>query len=44
VVDTANRPQEGLRSLTALLGGTYLALPRASAERLSEAVTAALGD
>jgi magnesium chelatase subunit D len=44
VVDTANRPQEGLRSLSVLLGGTYLALPRASAERLSEAVTAALGD
>jgi magnesium chelatase subunit D len=44
VVDTANRPQEGLRNLCALLGGTYLALPRASAERLSEAVTAALGD
>lgn len=44
VVDTANRPQEGLRSLSATLGGTYLALPRASAERLSEAVTAALGD
>ena len=44
VVDTANRPQEGLRSLSATLGGSYLALPRASAERLSQAVTAALGD
>jgi magnesium chelatase subunit D len=44
VVDTANRPQEGLRNLSVTLGGAYLALPRASAERLSEAVTATLGD
>jgi magnesium chelatase subunit D len=42
VVDTANRPQEALRALSGALGGTYLALPRASAERLSEAVSAAL--
>lgn len=42
VVDTANRPQEALRGLSQVLGGTYLALPRASAERLSEAVSAAL--
>lgn len=42
VVDTANRPQEALRALSGTLGGTYLALPRASAERLSEAVSAAL--
>jgi magnesium chelatase subunit D len=42
VVDTANRPQETLRSLSQALGGAYLALPRASAERLSEAVSAAL--
>ncbi|MGI1662240.1 magnesium chelatase subunit D [Palleronia sp. KMU-117] len=42
VVDTANRPQEALRALSGTLGGTYLALPRASAERLSKAVSSAL--
>ena len=39
VVDTANRPQPALRALAGTLGAPYLALPRADAERLSEAVT-----
>jgi magnesium chelatase subunit D len=42
VIDTANRPQDGLRALSALLGAAYLPLPRATAERLSSALEAAL--
>jgi len=42
VIDTATRPQDGLRKLTTLLGAAYLPLPRANAERLSSALEAAL--
>ncbi len=42
VIDTANRPQDGLRALSAILGAAYLPLPRATAERLSSALEAAL--
>ncbi|MCC1492439.1 magnesium chelatase subunit D [Cognatishimia sp. F0-27] len=42
VVDTANRPQAALRGLTAILGGSYLPLPRADAARMSKAIGAAL--
>jgi hypothetical protein len=42
IIDTANRPQASLQALSTTLRGTYVALPRASAERLSEAVSAAL--
>jgi magnesium chelatase subunit D len=42
IIDTANRPQPSLQALSTTLRGTYVALPRASAERLSEAVSAAL--
>lgn len=44
VIDTANRPQAGLRQLAALLDAPYLALPRADAQRLSGVLQAALGD
>jgi magnesium chelatase subunit D len=42
VIDTANRPQDGLRQLSLTLGAAYLPLPRATAERLSSALEAAL--
>ncbi len=42
VIDTAARPQDGLRVLAAGMGATYLALPRADAARLSLALEAAL--
>ncbi len=42
VIDTATRPQEGLRALSIQLGAAYLPLPRATAERLSSALEAAL--
>lgn len=42
VIDTATRPQDGLRQLSATLGAAYLPLPRATAERLSSALEAAL--
>lgn len=42
VVDTGNRPQSALRALSDTLEGTYIPLPRADAERLSSAVSAAL--
>lgn len=42
VIDTAARPQEGLRVLAAGMGAGYLALPRADAARLSLALEAAL--
>ena len=44
VIDTAARPQEALRALAGALNGPYIALPRADAQRLSTAVSAALGD
>ena len=44
VIDTANRPQEALRSLAGALDAPYIALPRADAHRLSTAVSAALAD
>jgi magnesium chelatase subunit D len=43
VIDTASRPGEGLRSLSAKLGAQYLPLPRATAEGLSLALETALG-
>ena len=42
VIDMSNRPQEPLRALAGRLGAPYLALPRADAQRLSGAVSAAL--
>lgn len=42
VIDTGNRPEPKLRDLATTLNATYLPLPRANAERLSEAVSAAL--
>jgi magnesium chelatase subunit D len=43
VIDTASRPEAGLKRLSQALGGTYLPLPRADATRLSSALEAALG-
>lgn len=42
VIDTGNRPEPGLKTLSQTLGGTYLALPRADAKRLSVAMAAVL--
>nr|WP_281253198.1 magnesium chelatase subunit D [Flavimaricola marinus] len=42
VIDTGNRPERALRELAGTLGAVYLPLPRADAERLSKAVSAAL--
>ena len=42
VIDMSNRPQEPLRALATRLDAPYLALPRADAQRLSGAVSAAL--
>lgn len=42
VIDMSKRPQEPLRALSARLAAPYLALPRADAERLTGAVSAAL--
>ena len=42
VIDTGNRPEPGLKTLSQTLGGTYLALPRADAKRLSVAMSAIL--
>ena len=44
VIDTANRPQPGLRSLAGALGATYIALPRADANKLAAILGQALGD
>lgn len=44
VIDTGNRPEPALRQLAATLDATYLPLPRADAERLSQSVAAALDD
>jgi magnesium chelatase subunit D len=43
VIDTASRPEAGLKRLSLALGGIYLALPRVDAARLSAALEAALG-
>jgi magnesium chelatase subunit D len=42
VIDMSNRPQEPLRALSRHLRASYIALPRADAERLTGAVSAAL--
>jgi magnesium chelatase subunit D len=42
VIDTGNRPEPGLKALSQTLGGTYLALPRVDAKRLSVAMAAVL--
>jgi magnesium chelatase subunit D len=44
VIDTANRPQLGLKLLADALGATYIALPRADAHKLSAVLGQALGD
>ena len=43
VIDTGNRPEKALESLAQTLGAVYLPLPRANAERLSQAVSDVLG-
>jgi magnesium chelatase subunit D len=43
VLDTANRPQPGLRALAAALDAAYLPLPRADARRMAGTLAAALG-
>jgi magnesium chelatase subunit D len=43
VIDTATRPQAGLRTLAGLLDAPYLALPRADARRLDAVLSAGLG-
>lgn len=42
VIDTANRPQSGLRALAAALDAPYIALPRADAYKLSAVLGQAL--
>ncbi|WP_208347045.1 magnesium chelatase subunit D [Pseudaestuariivita rosea] len=42
VIDTANRPQPPLKHLAQTMNGTYFALPRADARRLSAAISGAL--
>jgi len=42
VIDTATRPQPGLRRMAARMDAPYLALPRANAQRLSAVLGAAL--
>ena len=44
VIDTANRPQPGLKVLAGALGATYIALPRADANTLAVILGQALGD
>ena len=44
VIDTANRPQPGLKVLAGSLGATYIALPRADANKLAAILGQALGD
>jgi magnesium chelatase subunit D len=43
VIDTASRPEAGLKRLSQSLGGVYLPLPRADSARMSTALEAALG-
>ena len=42
VIDTGRRPEAALADLSDILDGTYIALPRADARKLSDAVTGAL--
>lgn len=42
VIDTGRRPERSLAEIADILGGIYLALPRADARSLSAAVTSAL--
>lgn len=42
IIDTGNRPEPALRDLSGTLAGTYIALPRADAARVSAAVGAAV--
>ncbi len=42
VIDTASRPEAGLKRLAATLGGVYLPLPRADALRMSTALETSL--
>ena len=44
IIDMSNRPQPTLRDLSAALGGAYIALPRADARKLSDAVNASLAE
>ena len=44
VIDTANRPQPGLKLLADRLGAAYIALPRADAYKLSAILGQALGE
>ena len=43
VIDTATRPTPELRGLAAMMGATYLPLPRADARRMADALSGALG-
>ncbi|WP_082181899.1 magnesium chelatase subunit D [Aestuariivita boseongensis] len=43
MIDTGNRPQPQLRDLANVLDAPYLPLPRADAQRVSQAITGALG-
>ncbi len=43
VIDSGNRPNPGLALLARTMRATYLALPRADAERMSAAVSAVVG-
>jgi magnesium chelatase subunit D len=43
VIDTATRPEAGLKRLAQALRGSYLPLPRADAQRMSSALEGALG-
>ncbi|MCY4153251.1 MAG: magnesium chelatase subunit D [Aestuariivita sp.] len=42
LIDTASRPQQGLRELAAQFAASYLPLPRANAQQLSQAITNSL--
>ncbi len=44
VIDTGRRPERALAEISNILGGTYIALPRADARSLSDAVSTTLGD
>jgi magnesium chelatase subunit D len=42
VIDTGRRPEHALAEISNILGGTYIALPRADARSLSDAVSSTL--
>ena len=44
VIDTGRRPEQALAEISNTLGGTYIALPRADARSLSDAVSSTLDD